>query len=89
GLVVVFWAFATWLIPVLVAAGWWRHARRRIPLHYEPTLWSVVFPLGMYGVASFYLGDADSLPLVHALGAAWLWLALAVWAAVFLAMCRS
>ncbi|HWU23447.1 MAG TPA: tellurite resistance/C4-dicarboxylate transporter family protein [Nocardioides sp.] len=89
GLAVVFWAFATWLIPVLVAAGWWRHARRRIPLRYEPTLWSIVFPLGMYGVASFYLGDADRLPLVHALGAAWLWLALAVWVAVFVAMCRS
>jgi hypothetical protein len=29
GLAVVFWAFATWLIPVLIAAGWWRHVARR------------------------------------------------------------
>ncbi|GAB2978146.1 tellurite resistance/C4-dicarboxylate transporter family protein [Nocardioides montaniterrae] len=89
GLAVVFWAFATWLIPVLVAAGWWRHVLRRVPLRYEPTLWSIIFPLGMYGVASAYLGEADHLPLVHALGEAWLWLALAAWALVLVAMCRA
>ncbi|WP_202873333.1 hypothetical protein [Kribbella capetownensis] len=31
-LAVVFWAFATWLFPVLIAAGWWRHLRRGVPL---------------------------------------------------------
>ena len=68
GLAVVFWAFATWLIPVLVAAGWWRHVRRRVPLRYEATLWSIIFPLGMYAVAGIYLGRADHLPLVEAIG---------------------
>ena len=63
GLAVVFWAFATWLIPVLVAAGWWRHVRRRVPLRYEATLWSIIFPLGMYAVAGIYLGRADDLPV--------------------------
>ncbi|MBB4774807.1 hypothetical protein [Actinomadura livida] len=47
---VVVWAFGTWLIPPLVAAGWWRHVVHRVPLRYEATLWSVTFPLGMYGV---------------------------------------
>jgi hypothetical protein len=28
----VFWAFATWLIPVLTAAGWWRHVVRTVLL---------------------------------------------------------
>ena len=51
GLSVVFWAFATWLIPVLVAAGVWRHFVRNVPLVYVPTLWSMIFPLGMYAVA--------------------------------------
>jgi tellurite resistance protein TehA-like permease len=87
GLAVVFWAFATWLIPVLVAAGWWRHAHRKVPLVYEATLWSMVFPLGMYAVAGIYLGRADHLPLVEGVGRAALWVALVVWVIVFVTMC--
>jgi tellurite resistance protein TehA-like permease len=86
GLAVVFWAFATWLIPVLVAVGWWRHMRRRVPLRYEATLWSIVFPLGMYAVAGIYLGRADHLPVVEAVGRAELWIAFAAWMLVFAAM---
>ena len=52
----------------LVAAGWWRHRVHRVPLRYESSLWSVVFPLGMYAVASIYLGRADDLPIVEAFG---------------------
>ena len=88
GLSVVFWAFASWLVPVLFAAGWWRHRVHRVPLRYEATLWSMVFPLGMYAVAGIYLGQADSLPLVGWIGRVELWLALAVFAAVFVAMSR-
>lgn len=88
GLAVVLWAFATWLIPVLVAAGWWRHVRRKVPLRYEATLWSIIFPLGMYGVAGIYLGRADDLPVVEAIGNAELWVALAAWALVVVAMLR-
>lgn len=88
GLSVVFWGFATWLIPVLVAAGWWRHVHHRVPLRYEATLWSIIFPLGMYAVASIYLGRADRLPLVEAIGSRWLWLAFAAWTIVFVAMLR-
>lgn len=86
GVAVVFWAFATWLIPVLVAAGWWRHVRRGVPLVYEATLWSIVFPLGMYGVAGIYLGHADRLPTVEAIGSAELWVAFAAWLVVIVAM---
>ncbi|MGN6612247.1 MAG: tellurite resistance/C4-dicarboxylate transporter family protein [Angustibacter sp.] len=88
GTAIVFWSFASWLIPVLVAAGWWRHVRHGVPLRYEATWWSIVFPLGMYAVAGLYLGQADHLPLVRAVGAAELWVALAVWAAVLLSMAR-
>lgn len=88
GLAVVFWAFATWLIPVLFGVGLWRHWRHRIPLRYEATLWSMVFPLGMYAVAGIYLGQADLLPIVGWIGRAELWLAMAVWLLVFLAMLR-
>ncbi|GAA1859200.1 tellurite resistance/C4-dicarboxylate transporter family protein [Actinomadura bangladeshensis] len=86
GTSVVFWAFGSWLILPLVAAGWWRHVKHRVPLRYEATLWSVVFPLGMYGVAGQYLGVADRLPLVEGIGRYETYVALAVWALTFVAM---
>jgi tellurite resistance protein TehA-like permease len=86
GASVVFWAFATWLIPALVAAGIWRHRVHRVPLNYEATLWSIVFPLGMYAVAGIYLGRADNLPLVRAVGATELWVAFTAWALTGVAM---
>lgn len=86
GASVVFWAFATWLIPVLVAAGWWRHIRHRVPLVYEATMWSIIFPLGMYAVAGIYLGQANSLPLVGAVGSAELWVAFGAGMVTFGAM---
>lgn len=86
GTSVVFWAFGTWLIPVLVAAGWWRHVTHRVPLRYEAPLWSIVFPLGMYGVAGMYLGRADHLPIVAAIGHGETWVALVAWSLTFVAM---
>lgn len=88
GTSVVFWAFGTWLIPVLVAAGWWRHVTHRVPFRYDATLWSIVFPLGMYAVAGHYLGAADRLPIVRLIGQSWAWIALAAWALTFAAMLR-
>lgn len=86
GASVVFWAFGTWLIPPLLAAGVWRHVLHRIPLRYEASLWSIVFPLGMYGVGGQYLGQADDLPIVKAIGAGESWIALGAWTLTFLAM---
>lgn len=79
----VVFAFGTWLIPPLLAASWWRHVRHRIPLRYETSLWSIVFPLGMYAAAGHDLGAADHLPLLAAVGAGIGWLALAVWLVTF------
>jgi tellurite resistance protein TehA-like permease len=76
------WALATWLLPALVAAGWWRHARHRVPLRYETSLWSIVFPLGMYAVACTTLGRLDHLPYLTDLGSAWIWVAFAAWLSV-------
>lgn len=89
GVAVVLWCFATWLIPALVAGGIWRHAVRRVPLAYNPTWWSIVFPLGMYAVAGMYLGRADRLPIVAWIGEQWIWVGLAAWAVVSAAMAWS
>jgi tellurite resistance protein TehA-like permease len=86
GLSVTLWAFGSWLVPFLVIAGIWRHVRHRVPLAYEPGLWSIVFPVGMYGVASHELGRVLRAPWLVTLGRDEAWAALAVWAAVLLAM---
>lgn len=86
GTSVVLWAFATWLIPALLMAGWWRHRTNGVPLRYGPDLWGIIFPLGMYSVAGTYLGIADRLPLVGAIGRAELWVAVLAWAVTFCAM---
>jgi tellurite resistance protein TehA-like permease len=62
--------------------------RRKVPLRYEATLWSIIFPLGMYAVAGIYLGRADHLPIVHAIGGVELWFAFAAWALSLVAMLR-
>lgn len=82
GSVVIFWCFALWQIPLLVGAGLWRHLVHRVPLRYAPSLWSMVFPLGMFAVASMTLGRAEHLPVVEIVGEAVLVAAVLAWAAV-------
>nr|WP_245354744.1 tellurite resistance/C4-dicarboxylate transporter family protein [Brachybacterium sacelli] len=82
GTVVVFWCFAAWLVPLLAGAGFWRHRLHRVPLRYSPSQWSMVFPLGMFAVASMRLGRVEHLPMVEAVGVGFLGVALLVWALV-------
>lgn len=86
GVSVVLWAFGTWLIPLLLAAGVWRHLLRGVPLRYEPALWSIVFPLGMDAVASRELGRAVRVGWLVTWGGVEAWVAFAVWLAVCLAL---
>ncbi|GAA1862345.1 tellurite resistance/C4-dicarboxylate transporter family protein [Brevibacterium marinum] len=85
----ILWAISTWLIPALVLAGLWRHFRHRIPLGYSAGLWSMVFPLGMYSVASTNVGRVDEVPVISWIGAQWYWIGLSVWAIVFCGMVWS
>jgi len=78
----VLWAFGTWWVPLLVILGFWRHVRRHWPLAYEPALWSVVFPLGMYSVATLSFGKVARLAFMAPLARFMLWVAVAAWAAV-------
>jgi len=79
------WAFGTWWIPLLIALGLWRHIRRHWPLSYEPTLWSVVFPLGMYSVATLSFGKVAHLNFMEPLSRFMLWVAVAAWVVVAVA----
>jgi tellurite resistance protein TehA-like permease len=89
GLSVVLWAFGTWLIPLLIGLGVWRHVVRRVPFRYEPPLWSLVFPLGMYCVGSRALGSALHVSWLVTTGRDGTWIAFAVWVLVFVMMIFS
>jgi tellurite resistance protein TehA-like permease len=86
GLSVVLWAFGTWWIPLLVLLGIWRYVLRRYPRTYEPRLWNVVFPLGMYTVASFSLGQVSGLGFMASVARVWVWVGVAAWVAVLCLM---
>ncbi|MFF4116623.1 DUF488 family protein [Streptomyces sp. NPDC001714] len=86
GTSVVLWAFSSWLIPLLLALGVWRHALRRIPLRYELGWWNLVFPVGMYAVTTHELGRATATPWMTSAGRWEVWIAAVFWAVVFAAM---
>jgi tellurite resistance protein TehA-like permease len=89
GVTLVMWAWATWWIPMLLLLGVWKHGVRRVPLTYTPMLWSLVFPLGMYALASLRLSLAAGLPALRAISVTMTWIAVAAWAATALAFARA
>ena len=86
GLAVMLWAIGTWLIPMLVAFGVWRHVLRRARVDYLPQLWSIVFAPGMYAVAGMELGRAAGLPIIEQIGRVRVRVAFPAWALTFVAV---
>ncbi len=81
GFTLFFWAFATWLIPLLVLLGIWRHLVKRFPLRYDPQYWGMVFPLGMYTVSTLLLSKAAKLDFLAIIPQFFIYIALAAWLA--------
>lgn len=69
-----------WLPALLIGEAW------RPRLHYNVRRWSTVFPVGMYAACSFVVGSLTGTTGISDFARVWLWVAVAVWLSVFLAM---
>ncbi len=85
-LVVLAWATATFWFPVMIAIGVWRHIVRRLPLHYHPSYWAMVFPLGMYAASTFRMLEVVDLDGLGWVPKAALVLAAVAWTATFVGL---
>lgn len=88
GMTLLFWATATWWIPMLIALGLWRHLYRRVPLKYNPHYWGAVFPLGMYTACTLHMARALDLPYLLPLVDTFIWLAISAWLITTLGLLR-
>lgn len=53
--VVLFWILGCAWLPLLLAAGYWRHRLRQVPFTYVPENWALVFSPAVFGVATLQL----------------------------------
>jgi tellurite resistance protein TehA-like permease len=83
GMTLLFWAMATWWIPILLALGAWRHLRQRFPLSYEHGYWAAVFPLAMYTVCTQNLIRVFQLSFLSTIPTFFVWVVLAAWRLTF------
>jgi len=89
GFTLFFWVTASWWIPLLVILGIWRHVIRRYPLRYDPQYWGMVFPLGMYTVATLRFSQATHLKFLMLIPSWSIYFALGAWSLTFAGMLTS
>lgn len=84
GFTVMMWAWGTWWIPLLLIIGIWKYIVAREAVRYQPALWSIVFPLGMYATSLHLLSQIDGLEFLAAIAPSASWIAFGAWGMVAL-----
>lgn len=72
-----YWIVGTWWIPIILYMEIWK--RSKIKVSYSPDYWSLVFPVGMYTICTWYLAIILDLPVLKSIPLATLFLAFATW----------
>ncbi len=83
-----FWATATWWIPFLFALMTWRYLWKRDRFRYEPAVWGMIFPLGMYTTSSLQFDRAMGYGFLDPLPETLVFVALAAWALAVIGLVR-
>jgi tellurite resistance protein TehA-like permease len=81
GATLIAWAWATLWIPFLLMLGFWKYAIRREPVIYTPLVWSAVFPVGMYSMATMRFSIASDFTILRGVANVVVWIAIAAWVA--------
>jgi tellurite resistance protein TehA-like permease len=84
GFTVMMWAWGTWWIPLLIIIGIWKYVVAREPVRYQPALWSMVFPLGMYATSLHLLSHIAGVEFLADFAPGATWIAFGAWAIVAL-----
>lgn len=85
---ILWWTWATWWIPMLLWIGAWKHGYKKVPIVYSPALWSMVFPLGMYAVATKSLVLSSQFSALLLLSNGMLCFAVLAWCLVMVFLIR-
>ncbi len=88
GLTLMFWATATWWLPLLLMLGVWRHGVKRYPMSYDHGFWGGVFPLGMYSMCTFRVAQEFGLSFLAPLAGVFAWVGLMAWVVVAVGLAR-
>ncbi|WP_432329882.1 hypothetical protein ACRQ5D_27170 [Mucilaginibacter sp. P25] len=67
----------------------WRHIIQKVPVKYDPQYWSLVFPAGMYAVATFNFSKALDLPFILPISNIFIYFSITAWVIVFAGMLRE
>lgn len=79
GMTFVLWVFGSALIPILCLMVICKYSHFKVALSYTPSLWAMVFPLGMYTVATDLLSSSFQLQIVKELAFVFLWISVLAW----------
>lgn len=79
GMIIMLWSWAAVWIPLLIMMEIWKYVYCKEPLHYRPSLWAIVFPLGMFTAATDLLSHSLDLAALRGLVPYFLWATVIAW----------
>ncbi len=80
------WSFCAWWIPLILTLGFWHHIIRKNPFIYEVGYWSMVFPIGMFSVATFKILPLLNVKIISTLSTLFFVLSCIAWVLTSLGM---